>query len=168
MKIDAFFIFCDESFLSSLIMLLPLSVATIAGSLFLMLVVAPIVNACSQAIWQRKTPADVQGKVFAVRRMFAWFMTPMAFLLAGPLADRVFEPHGHPAAWVQHTSMGLIGTEPGGGIRYMFVLAGLSCMVISGVMFLFPRFRHVEAELPDADLKAEHVEQPSTETLINA
>ena len=70
-KVNGIWIFGVVCFLSSLILLLPLSVTTICVSFFIVMISAPIVNACSQTIWQRKTPADVQGKVFAVRRMFA-------------------------------------------------------------------------------------------------
>jgi MFS transporter, DHA3 family, macrolide efflux protein len=52
----------------------------------------PVLNGSNQAIWQAKVPLAVQGKVFAARRMIAWFANPLAMLLAGPLADRVFGP----------------------------------------------------------------------------
>lgn len=34
----------------------------------------------------------VQGRVFAVRRMIAWFTLPFACMIAGPLGDKVFSP----------------------------------------------------------------------------
>lgn len=154
-KVNGIWIFGIVLFLASLLMLLPLSIAMICASFFLMMVSAPIVNGCSQAIWQRKTPADVQGKVFAVRRMFAWFMTPLAFGIAGPLADRVFEPNHHPAAWLQQVSFGLVTNEPGAGLRSMFVFSGLLTFIASVAIFALPRLRHLEAELPDASLLAE-------------
>ncbi len=52
----------------------------------------PVLNGSNQAIWQAKVPLAVQGKVFAARRMIAWCANPLAMLLAGPLADRVFGP----------------------------------------------------------------------------
>ncbi len=154
-KINGILLFGVILFPASLLMLLPLSVASISSSFFIMMVSAPIVNACSQAIWQRKTPADVQGKVFAVRRMFAWFMTPLAFGLAGPLADRVFEPNHHPAAWLTGASFGLLSSEPGAGLRSMFVASGFLTLIASLAIFALPKFRHLEDELPDAELKSE-------------
>ncbi|MFN8452092.1 MAG: MFS transporter [Anaerolineae bacterium] len=53
---------------------------------------APILNGSSQAIWQSKVAPDVQGRVFAARRMIAQIVAPVSMLLAGPLADRIFEP----------------------------------------------------------------------------
>ncbi len=52
----------------------------------------PIVNGSGQAIWQSKISPDVQGRVFAARRMIAWSTMPLAYLIAGPLADWIFRP----------------------------------------------------------------------------
>jgi hypothetical protein len=37
-------------------------------------------------------PPDIQGRVFAVRRMIGQFTAPIGYLIAGPMADFVFEP----------------------------------------------------------------------------
>src|SRR5512135_1022330 len=52
----------------------------------------PFSAASNQAIWQAKIPQEIQGRVFAIRQMVSRSITPLAYLLAGPLADRVFEP----------------------------------------------------------------------------
>lgn len=43
----------------------------------------PIMNAHSQAIWQSQTPRELQGRVFAVRRVIAQFTWPLSTALAG-------------------------------------------------------------------------------------
>lgn len=43
----------------------------------------PIANAHSQAIWQTQTPRELQGRVFAVRRLIAQFSSPLATAMAG-------------------------------------------------------------------------------------
>ncbi len=43
-------------------------------------------------IKQSKVAPDVQGRVFATRDMISMSMQPMAFLVAGSLADKIFEP----------------------------------------------------------------------------
>lgn len=53
---------------------------------------AYIINGSNLAIWQSKVPPDVQGRVFAVRRLIAQVTSPLGVLIAGPLADFVFEP----------------------------------------------------------------------------
>jgi DHA3 family macrolide efflux protein-like MFS transporter len=94
----------------------------------------PVLNGSNQAIWQAKVPLAVQGKVFAARRMIAWFANPLAMLLAGPLADRVFGPQ----------------YGQGEGIALMLLLFG-SLGVFWGLSgYLLPKVREAEGLLPDA------------------
>jgi MFS family permease len=51
----------------------------------------PVMNSHSQAIWQSQTPPELQGRVFAVRRVIAQFSWPLSTLLAGWLGSR-FDP----------------------------------------------------------------------------
>lgn len=129
---------------------LPPSVPLYIGTLGAAMITFPVVNASSQAIWQRKVPVEIQGRVFAVRRMIAWVMTPLSFGLAGPLADRVFEPAMKPGGGLAPLLGGLFGVGAGSGIRVMVVLfAGIST-VAALLWMVNPRVRYVESELPDA------------------
>ena len=109
-----------------------------------------IINGASQVIWQKKVAPQVQGRVFAVRRMIAWATLPLAYLVAGPLADRVFEPLlavGGPLAG----SIGkIIGVGRGYGIALLFVVMGMLSMLATVGGYLHPRLRLLEEELPDA------------------
>ena len=109
----------------------------------------PMINGCSQAIWQSKTAPDVQGRVFALRRMISWSSLPLAYLAAGPLADRLFEPlmaKGGPLA----NSVGrVIGVGPGRGIGLLYIIMGLVILLATLVAYTYPRLRRVEDELPD-------------------
>jgi MFS transporter, DHA3 family, macrolide efflux protein len=49
----------------------------------------PVLNAHSQAIWQTQTPRDMQGRVFAVRRVIAQGSLPLGTALAGGLAGSI-------------------------------------------------------------------------------
>jgi DHA3 family macrolide efflux protein-like MFS transporter len=51
----------------------------------------PITNAHSQAIWQTQTPRELQGRVFAVRRLIAQFSWPLSTALAGVIGG-LFNP----------------------------------------------------------------------------
>ena len=51
----------------------------------------PFANAHSQAIWQTQTPHELQGRVFAVRRVIAQFTWPFSTALAGVLGG-LFNP----------------------------------------------------------------------------
>lgn len=54
-----------------------------AGLLFVYHGLIPIMNSHSQTIWQTQTPRELQGRVFAVRRLIAQFTWPLATALAG-------------------------------------------------------------------------------------
>jgi len=109
----------------------------------------PVVNTASQVIWQLKVAPEMQGRIFSLRRMVAQAAFPLGILLSGPLADRVFEPLLAPGGALAGSVGRVIGTGPGRGIGFMFILAGLGTMVMAGVGWLHPRVRRVEEEIPD-------------------
>lgn len=120
-----------------------------AWSVGLMFLV-PLFNATSQALWQVKVPPEFQGRVFATRRVIARVASPLAMLLAGPLADRVFEPLLAPQGALAGTFGAVIGTGPGRGVGLMFCLMGLGLLALSLTGFALRPLREVETDLPDA------------------
>jgi MFS family permease len=62
-----------------------------AAMIFLFGALSPTLNAHSQSIWQAQTPRELQGRVFAVRRLIAWVMIPVSTVLAG-WAGGAFNP----------------------------------------------------------------------------
>jgi hypothetical protein len=109
-----------------------------------------IINGSNQAIWQSKVAPDVQGRVFAMQQMVSNSLKPLAFLLAGILADRVFEPlmatTGPLATTVEH----VIGVGPGRGIALIFLIMGVIKICVSLSAYLYPKIRDIEDDLPDA------------------
>ncbi len=85
----------------------------------------PFVGGSFTAILQGRVPPDVQGRVFATVRMLGSIATPVAYILAGPLADRVFEPAMAPGGALAGVLGPVIGTGEGRGIAVMFMLSGL-------------------------------------------
>jgi hypothetical protein len=120
----------------------------ITGS-FLLMAGVPVVNTASQVLWQTKVAPAVQGRVFALRRMIASAVSPIAILAAGPLADSVFEPLMADDGALADTLGSILGTGPGRGIGLMVVLSGLGIMTMAVAGWLHPRVRHLETELPD-------------------
>jgi MFS family permease len=125
------------------------SVPLIAVALCGLYFSVPLINGCNQAIWQSKTAPDVQGRVFALRRMVAWIVTPLAYLIAGPLADKVFQPLLNPAGVLSGSVGRFTGVGPGRGIGLMFITAGALTMLVPICAYFYPRLRLVELELPD-------------------
>jgi MFS family permease len=110
-----------------------------------------LVQSVSNAIWQLKVAPEVQGRVFSLRYMLATIITPLAYLAAGPLADRVFEPLMAEGGALATTILGsLLGTGPGRGIGLIYVLSGVMVIVVSAIAYLNPRIRRLEEEVPDA------------------
>ena len=113
--------------------------------------IVSLVQSVSNAIWQSKVAPEVQGRVFSLRYMVATVISPLAYLTAGPLADRVFEPLLREGGPLADTVVGaVLGTGPGRGIGLMYLLAGVAVIAISVVAYLYPRIRRLEEEAPDA------------------
>jgi DHA3 family macrolide efflux protein-like MFS transporter len=109
----------------------------------------PLISSCNQALWQAKVAQDVQGRVFAARSVVSYATIPVAYGLAGPLADDLFEPLLAPGGAMAGGVGRLIGVGAGRGIALLFVLMGLLCLAGLLAAFLHPRVRRVELELPD-------------------
>ena len=121
-----------------------------AGAFFSMFFI-PFVNGSNQAIWQAKVPPEIQGKVFATRRLIAQISTPLAMLAAGPLADRLFEPAMAAGGAFARLFSPIVGSGPGSGMGLMFVIAGLIGTAIGLGGYLFRAVRDAEDLLPDYD-----------------
>jgi MFS family permease len=109
-----------------------------------------IVFGSNQAIWQSKVAPDIQGRVFATQQMVARAASPLAYLLAGPLADRVFEPFMARGGALATGFGQVLGSGAGRGIGLLFMLMGIAKIAMSLAAMLNPRIRHVEDDLPDA------------------
>jgi amino acid adenylation domain-containing protein len=114
------------------------------------LVCQPIINGSNLVIWQRKVPPELQGRVLGLQRVVAMSALPVAFAVAGPLADRVFEPLLAPEGALVGTVGKVLGTGDGRGIGLMFILLGLALVLTALLGGLYPRLRNLERELPDA------------------
>lgn len=125
----------------------------VGAGVLLWYIAIPVINASSQAIWQAKTPRDVQGRVFAVRRTIAQFTVPIGDFSAGPLADKVFNPALMPGGALANTAGRVIGVGPGRGIAMMMLTLAIFPALTALAGFLNPRVRNVESELPDIEAR---------------
>lgn len=139
--------------------LIPWIIASFATALF-----TPLINASNQAIWQAKVPPDIQGRVFAARRLIAWAVSPFSQVIAGPIADQILEPafrHATPgASWLTK----ILGAGPGAGMALQIVIAGILTALIGISGYLFPAIHDAESRLRDYDaddaLPPNHLSSP--------
>ena len=110
------------------------------------------INASNQSIWQAKVPPDVQGRVFSARRMIAQVVGPVGILLAGPLADRIFEPAMREGGSLTGTFGWLVGIGPGAGMALLTVICGILIMIIAATAYRVYAIRNAEDILPDHDV----------------
>ncbi len=117
---------------------------------FLLFLFLPLANASLQSIWQSKTPADVQGRVFAARRLIAQGSLPVSMLVAGPLSDRIAEPAMAANGSLVRLFGGVVGTGPGAGMSLVVFLAGVAGILsplIAG--YAIAAVRNLEDRVPD-------------------
>jgi MFS family permease len=114
-------------------------------------IIAPLINASNQAIWQAKVAPDLQGRVFSARRLIAWFTNPISPIIAGVSADFVLEPAMRTASGLSSVFGGVFGIGPGAGMGLLVSLCGLATMVVGVSGYLIPAIRHAEDLLLDHD-----------------
>lgn len=89
---------------------------------------------------REKVPPELQGRVFSARDTLQNCAIPLALLLGGVLADRLFEPFMAAYSPLQRILSPFFGTGAGSGIAVIFFLVGLAGIALS-LMQLFT-FRH--------------------------
>jgi MFS transporter, DHA3 family, macrolide efflux protein len=106
----------------------------------------------NQALWQSKVPPDLQGRVFAVRRLIGMGFSPLASLAAGPLADRLLEPAMRQGGSLAPLLGPIFGVGPGSGIAILFAGSGLATALVGIVAWCVPFTRNTESLIPDHDV----------------
>ncbi len=140
------------------------SLPLVGGAVFVWALTSPVLGASSAAVWMSKTPQALLGRVFAVRRVISLGALPLAVLVAGPLAQRVFEPMLAPGGRLAASVGAAIGVGPGRGIALIFILVGTLTLLTALGGWLVPAIRTVERDVPDAaPSAAAHVPRPEAE-----
>jgi DHA3 family macrolide efflux protein-like MFS transporter len=122
--------------------------ALVAAGAFAAHVTIPVIFSCNQAIWQQRVPPELQGRVFSTRQAIERAFTPLAFVVAGPLAEHVFNPLMRADGTLAGTLGQVIGVGPVRGIGLVFVVMGLIQIGLGFAGLAYRRLR--ELDLPGA------------------
>jgi DHA3 family macrolide efflux protein-like MFS transporter len=102
-------------------------------------------SASNLAIWQAKVAQDVQGRVFAARRVLIWFSEPFVPILASSLGDYILEPTMQEGGAFSRLFDGLVGNGPGAGMALVLVFMGVAMIILSVIGSCMPSLRNIEA-----------------------
>ena len=96
-----------------------------------------MVESVNQVIWQTSVPSELQGRVLSVQTLVTQMSLPLAFLVAGPMADFVFEPMLNEGGLLANNVGEIIGIGPGRGIAFLYSVCGL--MIILSVAIFYKK-----------------------------
>ncbi|MCY1079000.1 MFS transporter [Archangium lansingense] len=136
------------------------SAPLVAAGAFGVLLSVPLITACDQSIWQRLVPTDIHGRVMAVHSAVSGASVPVAYLLAGPLADSLFEPWMAPGGTLAASAGQLIGVGQGRGIALLFAVLGFGTFLFVSLGALSASLRRVEDAAPEPSAPAEPSASP--------
>jgi MFS family permease len=118
----------------------------IAVGLFVLAGATPLSLGCSQVVWQIQVPPELQGRVFAVRKMFSDACLPVAAALSALLVDKIFGPLLLPGGGLAQTVGRLAGVGPGRGTGLLLAILGLLTALVSACAVLVRSLRTLETE----------------------
>jgi MFS transporter, DHA3 family, macrolide efflux protein len=118
------------------------------AALFIAMLGVAATNTTLMTLLQSKVPGDMQGRVFAIFMQLSLALTPLGYLLIGPLADQVFTPLTSSPAWAESTAGTLFGIGAAGGMGLLFAITGSLGLIATLITFALPLIRNMEATLP--------------------
>ena len=129
-----------------------LTLLIVAG--FVMFLAIPPAQSANTALWQTKVPSHLLGRCMTILRVAVETVQPLGYVLAGPLAEYVFEPAMMPGGAFADSVGRVIGTGPGRGLALMFLILGLGMTLVAVAGYAIRSIRRVERDLPDAPMSA--------------
>lgn len=120
----------------------------------------------NRVIWQVKAAPEVLGRVFSLRVALGVGAQSLGVLIAGPLAETIFEPLLVEGGALSNSVGAMIGTGDGRGMAFMFVLVGIALVAMAIASALAPSVRLLEDRIPD-HIEPEEDQNPAGNPLPN-
>jgi len=92
----------------------------------------PLLGSSENVLWMQSITAEKQGRVFAANSLVLQGGSAIAALIAGPLAEGIFEPWLTAQDIIPVLSV-LLNSDPGAGIALLYVLTSL-CLILVGTV----------------------------------
>ncbi len=116
-------------------------------AIFLFFLGIAFINGSAEVILQKQVAPEFQGRVFSFNNAICASCLPLAYLVAGPLANQIFEPLMTVDGLLEETIGQLIGTGPGRGIALIFIISGILNMLVTAIAYQYAPLRLIEREV---------------------
>lgn len=121
---------------------------------FLFFFVIPFVNMSIDLLIRNNIDNSKQGRVWSFVSIITYSGLVIAFLGAGFLADHVFNPLFLMHGALADSFLGrLVGTGPGRGIAFVFVMSGLGVLILAFFVFRSKEIKGLETQPINATLQ---------------
>jgi hypothetical protein len=104
----------------------------------------PLLGSSETAIWMQKITPEIQGRVFAANALVVQVFSAFASLIAGPLAEYVFEPILHQNNRFTSPLNFIVGTGTNGGVALLYILTSISLLLVGLGGYFLPALRRLE------------------------
>lgn len=102
----------------------------ITGSAFFFYCALPLINTSADVLVRKNIPNNMQGRAWGLIGVLSQAGFIAAYITAGFLADHIFNPLFNKGGALASTIGRVIGTGPGRGIGFMFIISGI-CVIIT-------------------------------------
>ena len=101
----------------------------------------PLLGSCRSALWMAHVAPDIQGRVFAANSLVTQVASILATGLAGPLADRLFEPAMMSNSGLANWLSPLFGRGAGTGMAVLYTACSAALLLLGISGFFVPSLR---------------------------
>jgi len=131
------------------------SVTLVAIAAFGFMFCSMIIDGTTRSILQLEVEPDLQGRVIALFNMVTNSTLFTGYLLAGPVADHLFEPLLAKDGALAGSVGDVLGVGQGRGMAFLLLLLGGLVLVTAAVGYLQPSLRSLEKPAPTAEPTAD-------------
>lgn len=95
---------------------------------------APVYQIYQTVIIREKVDVAMQGRIFSLQGMITGMLAPLGYFTGAMLADYIFVPFMNENGSIQNILYALVGEGNGSGIGLIFVIAGISGIIILTIL----------------------------------